>query len=158
MKCHPKLGIQFEQKILLSSETVQIQWVHLFWHLVQIKMTPFKYIPCLSSLWFTLQGGLRDTQTGSLWEAAVGEDVLQDHIPCIPRVTGHWCSGPGHTLKCVCFEYECQAPAPAGLLRKAPSFGPNLADIEGTFCTQNLIFSQRWGVSAEASGRRSLPA
>lgn len=32
MKCHPKLGTQFEQKILLSSETVQIQWVHLFWH------------------------------------------------------------------------------------------------------------------------------
>lgn len=102
MKCYPNLGIQFEQEVLLSSETVQIQWVHLFWHFGsdQDDSIEVHSLPVLS--WSALvhfAGGAQDTQTGCLWEGARWEEVLQDHIPCIPSVTGHWCSGSGQNFE-----------------------------------------------------------
>lgn len=69
MKCYPNLGIQFEQEVLLSSETVQIQWVHLFWHFGSDEDDSIEVhsLPVLS--WSALvhfAGGAQDTQTGCL--------------------------------------------------------------------------------------------
>lgn len=116
--------------------------------LVQIKMTPFKCISCLSSLgllWFTLQGGLRTHKLDAFERQQCGKLYFKITSPAFPESLGTGAWDQDTDLKCMCFEWqwECQALFTSFALQISFYWPTLLADTKCAFCRQSLIFSQR---------------